>query len=215
VKEEKNMRSTAEALDEERSTDVLCGSVPALLGNPMGVDPQWQFINPAQPQLGVQYVMQGQTTFCYSVNYSMPFVSVISLECAVKQGAVKVQQSYDCTWNFLLPTPLACAPATQEQSEEQDTDDEEELVSTLPTDAANCAWAGYNLSTLSGTDYTGTDGSTLYKYYLSVCSPLTGTMAGCSGTDASSAVCQEQVEGKSQTFDLANWSAKDSKTGSL
>jgi len=64
----------------------------------------------------------------------------------------------------------------------------------------------YDLSSLMGTDLVGSDGGSQYQYYLSVCGAVSSSPAStCVLVDPTSSVCQLQMQGGSQTFDLGNW----------
>jgi len=69
-----------------------------------------------------------------------------------------------------------------------------------------CTWNGYDLSSLMGTDFVGTDGSTKYSYYMSVCGAMSSTASSfCVSVDPTVAACQYEIDGNMQTFDLGNW----------
>ena len=61
-------------------------------------------------------------------------------------------------------------------------------------------------SSLSGVDLVGSDGGSLYNYYLSVCGTLSSAPASaCTQISAQSSACQLQVQGTAQAFDIGNW----------
>jgi len=55
-------------------------------------------------------------------------------------------------------------------------------------------------------DLVGSDGGSLYNYYLSVCGTLSSAPASaCTQISAQSSACQLQVQGTAQAFDIGNW----------
>jgi len=151
--------------------------------------PQWSFINESDPSLGAQYQLSGAPQCWANGGSPQPYKTTVQFQCAKEEGDVKVQQSpQSCDFTFVVPTPHACPSS--------------------PPPAPGCSWNGYDMTSLMGTDLVGSDGSSLYSYYLSVCGAVSSAAASaCVKADPTSSVCQVQVQGVSQSFDLGNWHA--------
>jgi len=137
--------------------------------------PQWSFIDPAAPALGVQYNLTGAVQ-CWAIGgIPSPYTSTVQFQCAQQPGAVKVQYTPNsCSKTVVVPTPLAC-PTPPPPSPPPST----------------CAWNGYDLSPLQGTDLVGSDGTPSGQaYYLSVCGVLSSAAAApCLQTSAAASTC--------------------------
>ena len=56
-----------------------------------------------------------------------------------------------------------------------------------------------------GKDLVGSDGNDVYKYYLSVCGPLSSSAAAaCTSVSSTSSACQILVQGGMQAFDIGD-----------
>lgn len=74
----------------------------------------WSYIEPEQPQIGVQYQLVGAQE-CWGEGEKTDFYSNVQFVCAKTQGNLTVEYNPQdfwsaCTLNYTLPTPLACPP---------------------------------------------------------------------------------------------------------
>ena len=148
---------------------------------------EFQFIDATRPNAGVMYSMQGAST-CYLAGGYQPYVSNVLFVCAASAGPMSVvTEAESCVQNYTIPTPLACA-------------------SPPPP----CGFNGLDFSSLAGQPLLGTDGSSLYNYFVSVCAPLPASFAAtvnCTSVDAAASTCQQQVSGGEYgAYVLGDWS---------
>jgi len=74
--------------------------------------------------------------------------------------------------------------------------------------AGACSFDGHDFSSLMGQDFKGSDGGSQYEYFMAICGPLsTSATSTCTQIDPASSVCQIQVQGGAQSFDIGNWPA--------
>ena len=149
----------------------------------------------------VQYQMTGAQS-CWASGSPQAYTTVVQLECAAKQLPMTVYQAPNsCQLTYTLQTPLACSSAPPSPP--------------TPTPTGTCGVSlgstTYDFSSLMGTDLVGSDGGTMYQYYLSVCGDLTSPeAAGCRQVMSSASACQVQVNPKGGSYDIGDWPGANS-----
>src|SRR5690242_196307 len=83
-----------------------------------------------------------------------------------------------CTFNYTIPTPLACA-------------------------TTSCGWNGYDFTSLSHSDIQGSDGGQLYTYYTRPCSVLQGPPQ-CASLSPIVSACQDDISAHYAASDTGN-----------